>query len=194
MRDGPADAHSGGHPAAVMSAPFRHDVDAGLRDGRRAGDGRRLTGRCRTPEEDDIRREIQKVEGPVITHYHFDHTDGIVSFQQSFDCPCLYGRAPCRCAHARPTAWRLPCLAPETIRVDQPMRDGQFWAMARVHFDLALLPGSNALPQRIACCRRRPAHVLRRRFAYDERARRLLRPQPQLARTGRGLPALPDAY
>ena len=70
--------------------------------------------------------EIKQVEGLWVTHYHFDHTDGIVAFQQTFDCPC-YTDLQLADVLTRPTAWRLPCLAPETIRVDQPMRDGQSW-------------------------------------------------------------------
>ena len=112
--------------------------------------------------------EIKQVEGLWITHYHFDHTDGIVAFQQAFDCPC-YTDLRLADVLTRPTAWRLPCLAPETIRVDQPMRDGQSWRWHEFTLDLASLPGSDALSQRIAGRHRRPAHVLRRRFTYDER-------------------------
>jgi glyoxylase-like metal-dependent hydrolase (beta-lactamase superfamily II) len=70
--------------------------------------------------------EIKQVEGLWVTHYHFDHTGGIAAFQQTFDCPC-YTDLRLADVLTRPTAWRLPCLAPETIRVDQPMRDGQSW-------------------------------------------------------------------
>ena len=70
--------------------------------------------------------EIKNVEGLWVTHYHFDHTDGIVAFQQEFDCPCLTDRALADVL-TRPLAWRLPCLAPETIRVDQPLPDGHSW-------------------------------------------------------------------
>lgn len=70
--------------------------------------------------------EIKQVEGLWVTHYHFDHTDGILAFQQAFDCPC-YTDALLADVLTRPAAWRLPCLAPETIRVHQPMRDGESW-------------------------------------------------------------------
>ena len=70
--------------------------------------------------------EIKSVEGLWVTHYHYDHTDGIPEFQQEFDCPCFADR---RLADVltNPTAWRLPCMAPEPIRVDRPMEDGQSW-------------------------------------------------------------------
>lgn len=73
--------------------------------------------------EDD---EIKSVEGLWVTHYHYDHTDGIPEFQQEFDCPCFADR---RLADVltNPTAWRLPCLAPEPLRVHRPMEDGQSW-------------------------------------------------------------------
>ncbi len=70
--------------------------------------------------------EIKSVEGLWVTHYHFDHTDGIPRFQQEFDCPCIADR---RLAEVltNPAAWRLPCLAPEPIRVHKPMEDGRSW-------------------------------------------------------------------
>lgn len=70
--------------------------------------------------------EIKAIEGLWVTHYHFDHTDGIPKFQQEFDCPCF---AQQRLAEVlvRPAGWRLPCLAPEAIRVDRPLEDGYSW-------------------------------------------------------------------
>jgi glyoxylase-like metal-dependent hydrolase (beta-lactamase superfamily II) len=71
-------------------------------------------------------KEIKSVDGLWVTHYHFDHTDGIPLFQREFDCPCYADR---RLADVltRPAAWYLPCLAKEPIRVDHPTEDGQSW-------------------------------------------------------------------
>ncbi len=70
--------------------------------------------------------EIKSIDGLWVTHYHFDHTDGIVEFQRTFDCPCITDQ---RLADVlvRPAAWRLPCLGPDPIKVHQPMKDGQSW-------------------------------------------------------------------
>ena len=83
----------------------------------------RIVGRVKTMQQDG---EIKNVEGLWVTHYHNDHTAGIPEFQRQFDCPCFTDR---RLANVltNPTAWRLPCLLPEPIRVDRPMDDGQSW-------------------------------------------------------------------
>ncbi|MCH5378184.1 MAG: MBL fold metallo-hydrolase, partial [Planctomycetes bacterium] len=72
------------------------------------------------------RGEIGSIDALWVTHYHFDHTDGIPQFQQTFDCPCYTDR---RLADVitRPRAWRLPCLAAESVRVDHPLEDGHSW-------------------------------------------------------------------
>ena len=36
--------------------------------------------------------EIKSIEGLWVTHYHYDHTDGILTFQREFDCPCMTDR------------------------------------------------------------------------------------------------------
>ena len=84
--------------------------------------------------------EIQRIEGLWVTHYHFDHTDGIVAFQQAFDCPC-YADRQLADVLTRPAAWRLPCLAPEVIRVDRPMRDGQSWQWHEFAMTSHFFPG-----------------------------------------------------
>ncbi len=84
--------------------------------------------------------DIKSVEGLWVTHYHYDHTDGIPEFQQAFDCPCFTDR---RLAEVLtdPPAWRLPCLAPEPIRVDRPMDDGQSWQWREFKMTSYFFPG-----------------------------------------------------
>jgi glyoxylase-like metal-dependent hydrolase (beta-lactamase superfamily II) len=84
--------------------------------------------------------EIKSVEGLWVTHYHYDHTDGIPEFQKEFDCPCFTDR---RLAEVltNPTAWRLPCLAPEPIRVHQPMEDGHSWRWREFQLTSYFYPG-----------------------------------------------------
>lgn len=86
------------------------------------------------------RREIKSVDALWVTHYHFDHTDGIPLFQKEFDVPCITDR---RLAEVitNPRAWRLPCLASETSRVDQPMEDGQSWVWHEFKLTSYFFPG-----------------------------------------------------
>jgi len=86
------------------------------------------------------REEIQRVEALWVTHYHFDHTDGIPLFQQEFDVPCITDR---RLADVltNPRAWRLPCLAPEAVRVDRPLEDGQSWEWHEFKLTSYFFPG-----------------------------------------------------
>ena len=84
--------------------------------------------------------EIKSVEGLWLTHYHFDHTDGIPQFQKEFDCPCITDR---RLAEVliNPRAWRLPCLMAEPIRVHRPMADGQSWQWREFKLTSYYYPG-----------------------------------------------------
>jgi glyoxylase-like metal-dependent hydrolase (beta-lactamase superfamily II) len=84
--------------------------------------------------------EIKSVDAVWVTHYHFDHTDGIPAFQKEFDSPCITDK---RLAEVlvNPQAWRLPCLAPEPIRVHQPMEDGQSWQWHEFKLTSYFYPG-----------------------------------------------------
>jgi len=86
------------------------------------------------------RGEIKSVDGLWVTHYHFDHTDGIPLFQKEFDCPCITDR---RLADvlSNPRAWRLPCLAPETVQVHRPMEDCQSWEWREFKLTSYFYPG-----------------------------------------------------
>jgi glyoxylase-like metal-dependent hydrolase (beta-lactamase superfamily II) len=83
---------------------------------------------------------IKSVEGLWVTHYHNDHTDGIPRFQQEFDCPCITDRRVAEVL-TDPRAWRLPCLAPEPIRVHRPMQDGQSWQWHEFKLTSYFYPG-----------------------------------------------------
>ncbi len=86
------------------------------------------------------RGEIKSVDALWVTHYHFDHTDGIPLFQQEFDVPCITDR---RLAEVltNPRAWRLPCLAAESSRVHRPMTDGQSWDWQEFKLTSYFYPG-----------------------------------------------------
>ena len=86
------------------------------------------------------RNEIQRIEGLWVTHYHFDHTEGIPEFQRQFDCPCF---AEKRLAEIliNPRPWRLPCLAAEPIRVQHPLEDGHTWQWHEFKLTAFFFPG-----------------------------------------------------
>jgi glyoxylase-like metal-dependent hydrolase (beta-lactamase superfamily II) len=86
------------------------------------------------------RGEIRSVDALWVTHYHFDHTDGIPLFQQTFDCPC-YTDKQLAAVLQEPRAWRLPCLAPEAIRVDHPLEDGHCWQWQEFKLTSFFYPG-----------------------------------------------------
>ena len=84
--------------------------------------------------------EIKSVDGLWVTHYHYDHTNGIPKFQEEFDCFCRTDR---RLAEVltNPTAWRLPCLAPEPIRVHRVMEHGESWRWREFKMTAYSYPG-----------------------------------------------------
>jgi glyoxylase-like metal-dependent hydrolase (beta-lactamase superfamily II) len=86
------------------------------------------------------REEIRRVDALWVTHYHFDHTDGIPRFQQEFDCPCYTDRRLAEVLQ-NPKAWRLPCLSPEPIRVHRPLEDGASWEWEEYRLTSFVYPG-----------------------------------------------------
>lgn len=84
--------------------------------------------------------EIKSIDALWVTHYHFDHTDGIRKFQKRVACPCIVEE---RLADVlvRPTAYRLPCLDSKPIRVDRRVRDGQSWQWNEFKLTAYFYPG-----------------------------------------------------
>ena len=70
--------------------------------------------------------EIRSVEGIWITHYHYDHIDGIPDLVKAFGCPVITDRHVADVV-SDPLAWRLTCLSPNQIKVDRATRDGESW-------------------------------------------------------------------
>jgi len=70
--------------------------------------------------------EIRSVDALWVTHYHYDHTAGIPAFQEEFDCPTIAQKRLAKVL-TDPTAWRLPCLMAEPVRVERPVEDGHSW-------------------------------------------------------------------
>ncbi len=82
--------------------------------------------------------EITSVEGLWITHYHYDHTEGIPEFKRVFGGPVIADPAVAQIA-ANPLAWRLTCNTANTIPVDHWTAHGERWqwrefTMTAYHF------------------------------------------------------------
>jgi hypothetical protein len=86
------------------------------------------------------RGEISSIEALWVTHFHYDHTDGIPRFQQTFDCPCYTDRRLAEVIR-QPKAWRLPCLASESVRVDHALEDGHSWQWREFQLTSYFYPG-----------------------------------------------------
>ncbi len=83
---------------------------------------------------------ISKVEGLFVTHYHSDHVDDTGEFQKAFDCPCITDRHVADVI-TNPSAWRLPCLWPNKVRVDRVTADGESWTWHEFKLTAYFLPG-----------------------------------------------------
>ena len=66
--------------------------------------------------------EIGKIDGLWITHYHDDHTDAVNLAKRRFGMP-VYAQQGLVDVLEHPTAYELPCLYPEPIHVERPLRD-----------------------------------------------------------------------
>jgi glyoxylase-like metal-dependent hydrolase (beta-lactamase superfamily II) len=97
-----------------------------------AGNGAAFVIDCGSPgvvdrlKELRARGEIRSVDGVWITHYHFDHTDGLDELRQAFGCPCITDEHVAEVV-TRPAAWRLPAISPDVVQVDRATRDGDSW-------------------------------------------------------------------
>lgn len=69
-------------------------------------------------------REIKSVDGIWITHYHDDHTEQVNVAKQKFGARVHVERHMVDIIE-NPRAYQMPCLFPESIRVDRPMDDGE---------------------------------------------------------------------
>ncbi len=68
--------------------------------------------------------EIGAVEGIWITHYHDDHTQLVNETKRRFGAK-VYVQREMLDIIENPLAYQMPCLFPESIRVDHPMEHGQ---------------------------------------------------------------------
>jgi len=84
--------------------------------------------------------EIRSVEAIWITHYHYDHVDGIPDLVELYGCPVIAERHVADVV-SNPLAWRLTCLAERRIKVDQATRHGESWQWREFKFTAYHFPG-----------------------------------------------------
>lgn len=84
--------------------------------------------------------DIRSVEGIWITHYHFDHTDGVPDLQRAADCPVFADRHVADVV-TDPLAWRLTCISRIPVHVDHPTRNGESWRWHEFRMTAYHLPG-----------------------------------------------------
>src|SRR5262249_40492017 len=68
--------------------------------------------------------EIGSVEGLWVTHYHDDHTEVVNVGKRQFGAK-VYIQRELTDIIENPTAYQMPCLFPESIRVDRVMENGE---------------------------------------------------------------------
>ncbi len=85
---------------------------------------------------------IRGVDALWITHYHDDHVDAIPQFQERFACPVIAEESVAQVV-SRPTAWRLPCLSPAEVKVDQVVKHGERWSWREFTLTAYHFPGQS---------------------------------------------------
>jgi glyoxylase-like metal-dependent hydrolase (beta-lactamase superfamily II) len=61
-----------------------------------------------------------------VTHYHDDHVDGMPALQAVLDAPTRTTQTVAQVITA-PTAYRLPCISPAVVRIDETISHAQSW-------------------------------------------------------------------
>jgi glyoxylase-like metal-dependent hydrolase (beta-lactamase superfamily II) len=83
---------------------------------------------------------IGEIEWLWITHYHDDHVDAIPRFVDTFGCPVVADQSVASIVE-EPLAWRLPCISPAEVSVDQKTVHGQRWQWHEFMVTAYHLPG-----------------------------------------------------
>jgi len=84
--------------------------------------------------------EIGAVEGLWITHYHDDHTEFVNVAKRQFGAK-VYVQREMADIIENPTAYLMPCLFPESIRVDRVMEHGETFAWKEFRLTAFYFPG-----------------------------------------------------
>jgi glyoxylase-like metal-dependent hydrolase (beta-lactamase superfamily II) len=67
---------------------------------------------------------IKGVDGIWISHYHDDHVASVNEIRRGYGAK-VYAQQELQDILENPTAYQMPCLFPESIRVDYPLAEGQ---------------------------------------------------------------------
>lgn len=84
--------------------------------------------------------EITEVTACWVTHYHDDHVDMLDQFQAAYPCP-TYADSSVAAVVSAPHAFRLPCLSPTTVRIDQITQEGESWQWNEFRLTAYHFPG-----------------------------------------------------
>ncbi|MBX3015731.1 MAG: MBL fold metallo-hydrolase [Caldilineaceae bacterium] len=83
---------------------------------------------------------IRRVTGCWVTHYHDDHVDYLDQFQALYPCP-TYADSLVAEVVTEPQAYRLPCISPTVVRIDERTTDGQRWQWNEFQMTAYHFPG-----------------------------------------------------
>jgi glyoxylase-like metal-dependent hydrolase (beta-lactamase superfamily II) len=84
--------------------------------------------------------DITQVTACWVTHYHDDHVDAMPDFQAAYPCPTLADRTVAAVIE-QPRAWRIPCISPANVRIDQRTDDGASWTWNEFRLTAYHFPG-----------------------------------------------------
>jgi glyoxylase-like metal-dependent hydrolase (beta-lactamase superfamily II) len=84
--------------------------------------------------------EIGPVEALWISHYHDDHTEFVNAAKRRFGARVFVQREMVDILE-NPTAYQMPCLFPESIRVDRVLEHGETWEWKKFRFTAYHFPG-----------------------------------------------------
>ncbi len=86
------------------------------------------------------RGDLGEIAWLWITHYHDDHVDALPAFKEAFACPIMAHESVAMVVED-PLAWRLPCISPVKVDVDQCVHHGESWTWHEFTLTAYHLPG-----------------------------------------------------
>lgn len=86
--------------------------------------------------------KIKGVEVLWITHTHDDHTDAINQFRQRFCCRVIAEDSVAKVV-SLPSAWKLPCLSPNSILIDRIVKHSESWQWKEFTLTAYHFPGQS---------------------------------------------------
>lgn len=70
--------------------------------------------------------DITSVDGAWVTHYHYDHVDGLAAVHQAFGCPVLADEHMAEIL-THPRRFVLPCISPSVVPAVRATHHGESW-------------------------------------------------------------------